>query len=244
MALTVTIADNLDGTGGVATVAGSTVGSTNTLYRAEFRGHAGPSLFASAGTRTSDGTITLSTGPMRTFYLWYVKSVSGAVESVSPVVCQALTDESYEAVRTRLIAAVIDTLKLLGLEGIDDSAIVFRADEQDPCQQWPAAMVLFDPTPDVYAGGTNIRDDLGYGIKVAFQDRSDRRSGANVDKWARWRELGERAFRNQRLTGVSESVTCFIEPSVTADPAPPIYEQVVSSFTIRAVCREVRGIAA
>lgn len=243
MAVAVTIADNADGTGGSAAITGSAAGAANTLFRAEFRGAVGPLAWAQAGTRTGDGAVAVG-GPCRAYYLWYVRSVDGLTTSVSPVVCQPLTDATYEAVRTRVVSAVADRLKLLGLAQIPAANVLVRNSADDPAQCWPAAVVLRDATPDQYAGGTNVRDDLGYPVQVLLQDRSDVGTNAPAAKWDLWRETCERAFRNQRLTGVAEVYTCTIEPAVAVDPLPRIYQAVVSAFTIRAMAREVRGIQA
>src|SRR5215831_5694130 len=75
MAISLTITDNLDGTGGVATITGSNPASTNTLYSAPFPGIGDKTMveqvWTLVGTRTGDGTIPIpsATVPLG-YYLW------------------------------------------------------------------------------------------------------------------------------------------------------------------------------
>lgn len=242
MAVSVSVVDSADGTGGVATVAGSDVGSTNTLYRARFTGGEEELTWATVGSRTGDGVIAAGT-PVRHFWLWYVKSVSGATTSVSPVVHKALTDATYKSVRTRCVEAIQATLQLLDLEGIgtDTTKILIRQADSDPVSSRPCLIVLNDDTiSPVENGGTNARDGVEPGVLVLFLDHSA--SGtvaeAQVEKWEIWQERSERAFRGQRLAGVSEVMFCRIESaSVKAD-------DVRRSFVVRCVTRQARGLEA
>lgn len=249
MSLSVTIADAADGTGGTATIAGSAGGSTNTLYRAKFDGTEGvPLTWASMGSRTGDGTITITTGPMANYYLWYVSNVSGGTTTVSPVVLYSLTDVTLAAVRTRAAQAIVDRIKLLNL--IDIGQKVFLLGSVDsPLQSFPGVSVVRDVVPDQYLGGTNIRDDVGYPFLVVAAISGSPISGSNfpMARFDLWKERIERAFRFQRLPGVIENYTCLIEPAVMkalgpGEDLPAVYQGVATYMTIRAVNREVRGI--
>ena len=73
MSLGLAIADNGDGTGGVATVTGS-VGALTTVYYATFSGSMGSLTWTSAGSRTGDGTLALSL-PVG-YYLWHAQTAT------------------------------------------------------------------------------------------------------------------------------------------------------------------------
>lgn len=75
---TLTFSDAGNGTGGTATIAGSDVGTTNTIYVSLI---SSPLSFASAGSRSGNGTVTLSLGAGT--YIGYVVSTSGAFSSRS-----------------------------------------------------------------------------------------------------------------------------------------------------------------
>lgn len=241
MAITLTITDNADDTGGVATIVGSAIGSTNTLYRSLMTGLEESLTWASVGSRTGDGTIAVS-GPARNYYLWQVQSdIAGSV-AVSPVVLKSLTNANYTAVRARLVDAVVDKLKLLDLDQIGDDVFV-RNSFDDPNVKYPSVVVVRDATPDLYTGGTNVRDDVEYPIQVIFLDVSDMRDNAPTARWDLWKERSERAFRNQRIAGASEVIRCTVEPSVTmGESLPPIYQKARFSFTLRFTSREIRGL--
>lgn len=243
MPITLTIADNGNGTGGVATIAGSPGGSSNELFRAQFQGAEGNLIWQSAGTRVGDGTIAFSVTP-RNYWLWYVKSTNGTVVDVSELVHKAITDSTYLSVRTRAINAIYDRLRTMSFDEltVDDVIVLVATDE--PLQKWPCVFIVRDAVPDTYVGGNNIRDDVSYPFQVCFQDRTDARSQTNVAKWDLWREKAERAFRNQRLPGVTENWSCILEPTMVLQEIPKVYQHVVSSFTVRVVSREVRGIQA
>lgn len=242
MAITLTITDNADGTGGIATVAGSVGGSTNTVYRCQFTGRETTLPWVSLGTITGDGSLSVS-GPVKNYWLWYVSNVNGATTTVTAPVLKALTNATYEAVRTRLVNAVRDRLLLLNLARIEDSVFV-RNSQDDPVGKYPSAVVIRDGTPDVYQGGNNNRDDIGIGIQVLLQSddgtQGDDTAAAERDLW---RERCERAFRNQRIAGAPEIYTCTVEPAaMVAEPIPRAYQKTVSAFTIRFVSREIRGL--
>lgn len=249
MAITLTIADAEDGTGGTATISGTAVGSTNTLYRAHFQGLDGvPLAWETVGSRSGDGTIAAST-PVRNYYLWYVKNVDGSTTTVSQIVLQALTDKTYTSVRTRALQAVVDRAKLLDLEEIGSRKVLLLAHEDEIAVEYPALLVLRDVVPDTYLGGTNIRDDVGIPIQLILQDKAALGANMPVAKWDLWWEKINRGFRNQRLPGVNEVYNCTIEPGRGAlDPktneVKKIYAGAVAVLTIRAVSREVRGIQA
>lgn len=103
---TLAVADNGDGTGGVATISGATSGTTNTVYVANWN-HSGGSLsFSSAGSRSNNGTVTLAIATGR--YVGYVGSVSGSAFNVSNFVQFAITDSDALPIN-ELIAEEIAT---------------------------------------------------------------------------------------------------------------------------------------
>jgi hypothetical protein len=103
MPLTLTITDNADGTGGVATVSGAS--GTVTVYKSTVTGGK-PGSFASAGSRSGNGTVNVTgTGN----YLWY----AGQTAEVSTVVYQALTSTDsttpvIERIADKLVARLAE----------------------------------------------------------------------------------------------------------------------------------------
>lgn len=244
---TLTVADNENSTGVVATVASGNASATNTLYRTNVSGELEAATWTSSGSRTGNGTISVSL-TVEGYYFWYVSSTLSGETTVSNLVYEPITDGT-DAVLTRCIAAVVSRLQLLTLSGISSSNIVSIADITNTAGvvNSPCVLVAREPVPHQYKGGVNDRDDIGYPIQVLFCESDCLGSQSDVARWDKWREQAERSFRNQRLPGVTESqLASDIEPLKILDPAfrPPIYDKVVSGFTIRVNTREVRGLGA
>lgn len=244
---TLAVADNADGTGVVATITVGDAGATNTLYRTNVSGELEAATWTSSGSRVGNGTIAVALST-KGFYFWYVSSTLAGETTVSNLVYRPITDGA-NAVITRCVAAVVSRLQLLTLSGIASTKIVAVANIFNPaeCPDFPCVLVAREPVPHRYTPATNLRDDVGYPIQVLFCDSDQLSAQSNVARWDLWRQQSERAFRNQRLPGVTESyLASEIEPLKILDPAfrPPIYDKVVSGFTVRVMCREVRGLGA
>ena len=87
---TLTFADAGDGSGGVAEVAGATAGSMNQVYTVPRTG----GLWTLSGTRTGDGTLTLSLAVGG--YLAYVLSSLDGAYAVSAAIAITVTDADAE----------------------------------------------------------------------------------------------------------------------------------------------------
>ena len=244
---TLSMVDLASGLGATATVASSDAGATNTLYSSSVDGEVAEGTWTSRGSRVGDGTIAVSLTTLG-YYFWYVKSVLAAESTISNLDYEPVTDGA-QAVLTRCIAATVSRLQLLTLSGIASSRIVSVPDISNPgtTPDYPCVLVAREPTPHQFLGGTNIRDDIGYPIQVLFCESDGLGGQSNVARWDLWRQQAERCFRQQRLPGVAEAqLACQVEPLKILDPAfrPPIYDKVVSGFTVRVVTREVRGVGA
>lgn len=241
---TLTVADNADLTGVVATIASSNVAATNTLYRQRVDGELGSGTWTSSGSRTGDGTIAVSLA-VRGFYWWYVKSVLSGESTISNLAYEPVTDGDDDVI-TRAIAAIVARIKLLTLTDIGDDVFTRPLSDDPTLPTLPCCIVCEEPTPRQFAGGTNIRDDVGYPIQVLFMASTGLGPDAPVGKYRQWFQSAERAFRFQRLAGLTEAYgACTIEPLKTLDPQRPVlYEKMVAGFTVRVATREVRGLGA
>ncbi len=85
---TLTIEDNADGTGAVATIEDSTTGTTNTVWVVPV----GDDEFENAGSRTGDGSVDLDLS--RDTYLAYVLSTDGTLVVLSNFVAFQVTGSS------------------------------------------------------------------------------------------------------------------------------------------------------
>ncbi|QDT41065.1 hypothetical protein Pan241w_11240 [Gimesia alba] len=202
----ISITDNEDGTATVS-VSGSSAGSTNLLRSQKVDLQQKTNTWTTHTSRVGDGTIsvTLDNG----FYYFYVEStLSGDTKASTPT--RSRVSDGAGDIFTRCLNAVQSTLQELSLTGLPDSQVLIKTIPQDtqdlalPCVfVCPAAAEQFTP-----GGGTNQRDEVIYPVMIAYLKGGDQDSGNDT---ARQSYLSSRqkisdVFRNQRLSGVAESV--------------------------------------
>ena len=227
---TLTIADNADGTGAVATIAGATAGTTNTVYTSNWP----LTTFASGGSRTGDGVValTLGNGP----HLAYVISTYGDVTNVSNLVHfrttdtgQAILKDCLDAVRTMILG--------LSLADLTSANVVVR---KLPWNREPLDEGVFiHPVPERYGQGTNLRDDVGYGVMVTMIRKSNQNLTSNMNAFAVWRQSISNALRRGSSTfGVAEVYNLTIEPAAVYLPEAFAKNYDVGAVLVRCFSRE------
>lgn len=250
---TLAIADNGDGTGGVATISGGDSGSTHTVYSQLVDGELGTAAsWTARGSRTGNGTITLSPAPTADkYYWWHAKATSSGGTAVSNLVYQNITSGAL-AVHYQCLVATQARIQGLSLSGIANGSILVQKVPVAPSDLWGASPktyqfpgILITPLGSERMAadeGTNVRDDVGYPVVVSILDADNRHATANHARNLLWRQKIARAFRNQRLPGVSEIIRAVIEPGPVIDIAKWGENYFHSALTIRFTSREVRGI--
>jgi hypothetical protein len=230
---TLTIADNEDGTGAVATIADSTAGTTNVVKVATWYG-----VFTTGGSRTGDGTValTLAKGP----YWAYVESTNGNGTSMSEPLAFRVTTAS-EAVFYQCLTAVQSVIQSLSLSGVSATDIkVWKTPWVARLNQLPG--IVITPVPEKITPATNQKDDVEYGVSVAMARVSNQSQTDGMATVLKWREQISRALRYKPLTGVSEVYTVRVEPGqVFWEPAFQAQHDV-GALTIRCVAREPRSV--
>lgn len=238
MAITTTITDSGDGTGGVVAVAGSTIGSTNTLYRAAWDGRMTSYAMTSAGSRVGDGNIAVAT---LGYALWQVVSVDGATVTVGPVVYQNLTAPT-SAFHYSILEAVRVVITSLSLDGVDDVSVQ---------RKWlPTFWSGIHTSPLVQvapfgAEGDESRllnkDDVVYPVIVAFADPVDNGTSVNQNRNLLWRQQVAGTIRHQRLEGVPGVINTKVTPVSIVDPTAFGNNVQVGAIVFNFVHRQVRG---
>ncbi len=220
MSLSLTVADNTDGTGGVATITGSDTASTNTVYRSAW-----PSLtyyfpWLSTATRTGDGTIAVTPGTGIGTFFWYAAGMVSAAPALSSVIQQPLTDQTT-SVHNRCLLAYQQQIQNLPLSGLAASnvQIAWLPDAKflEALVSWPAVFV----TPldsEGQPGMLNSEDDIEYPVLVSIVDLFGGPQAA-IARRLLWRQQIFRWFRHQRLLGVPEIITTDVVPRPIVDPA-------------------------
>lgn len=237
MSLTLTVVDDADGDGATATIAGSVVGSTNTVSVQAADGE----TWTEIGERTGDGTLALALDPG--YYWAKCDSVSGGNTTVSNVVRFGVTTAG-QSVHERILDAVraeIQGMVTAGLlPGLRAEQVHRKMVPDDKAVMFPAVFITPEAA-ETFTVVTNLRDDIGYPAVVYLANRNAKEYTAGLPPFLLWRHRIIRRFRTQRLTAVREVFGCTIEPNVVIDPKLPWYDYVVSAFLLRFKAREYRG---
>ncbi len=243
------IVDHGDGSA-TATIAGSTAGSTNTLYYQAVDGQLGGSTWIAAGSRTADGTITLTVPGG--YYWWYAASVISPDEVVSNMVYQNIASAA-DPVHWQCLEGVQAVVQSMSLAGVANTSIVVRKLAADRILgalkagtlgvPLPAVILLPDTEQQDAAQGNNSLDDIVYPVlaMLIMVDNQEPTLAANLPTVLQWRERLNRAFRQQRLAGVSTIIDATVEPHTIVDPQGWAAGYFVSALCIKFTSREPRG---
>jgi hypothetical protein len=149
----------------------------------------------------------------------------------------------------RVLSATQQLIRSLGLDGIDPASVVVqklpvdRLLGADGGVTLPAILITPQGESVDPAGGTNLRDDILYAVRVTLVDRDNQEPTlvAGVDRFFVWRQRIARAFRNQPLAAVAEIYTTRLDPGDVVDAAAWQKNLFSSALTLRFVSREPRG---
>jgi hypothetical protein len=239
MAATLTLADlAATPTGATATIAGSAGGAN-----AVFVSHGDPAVpgvsagWVEKGARAGDGDVTLS---LRPGVYWAYLSADGGAELTPPVYVR-VTD-GLGAVASRCLAAVRDRVTALALpctERVYDQTFT-----DDPAVLYPLTVVTPAGARQSNEAALNGRDDWGHPVRVLIRDKVFQYDQTARTKFEGWRQAVLRAFHNQRLPGVPESVVCRVDLGPLVEPPPGGNGKLMSELTVRCITREPRGLGA
>ena len=249
---TLAVADNADGTGVTATVAGSDAGSSNTVYAVTVAPGPAVPAWVSKGTRVGDGTVSVSLSPG--YYFFYCLSTVAAGTAASAPLMAAATS-SNQSVLDRVLGAVLAVVKTLSLPTITSippaamaAANIVRFDHFNenvlPLLQLPSIVVAAGVSVQ-FPGLTTQKDDVGYPVWVVLVDRGAPQNLVPFPTWELWAERISRGLRNQPLVGVPEVGSVRPEPYAPFSWSGPEntkgYDTMFCAQPFRAVSREVRG---
>lgn len=237
---TLTVTDNADGSGGIATIAGGDVAAANDVFLQSVDGELGTSSWTIAGSRTGNGTVNLAVTPG--FYWCKIESSAAGERVTSNLVYACFTDGEL-AVLYRCLVAAQARIQSLSLPGISNERIVIRKVPDD--KNIPKPAVILTPYRQESlnpAEGTNNRDDVGYNVFIAALDADNQNQTSNFARNLHWRESIRQAFHNQRLTGVPEIINATVEPLPVIDTQAWFDRNTcVSALIVQFTSREPRG---
>lgn len=237
MPVTLLVSDDLDGSGGVATIAGGGAGDSNTLYRATWAGTTGTLTWTLVGSRTGNGAISIDVTPGH--YLFRLDNLITGVTTVV-VVYQPLTDAATKAMLDRALDAAVTRVSGLALPG--SPAVSKRwLPRVKPGDSLPIIAV----TPvggESFPGGLTTQDDIGLPIAVTIMDAANQDPTANLSRDTLYREKILSALRYQRLAGVSEAYILNPEPGMIVNPGMFDDKNLIfSPLFFRLITRTQRG---
>lgn len=241
------VEDNGDNTGATATLTGGHASATNTLKVQRWIGEIGTGEWSTSASRTGPGTLSLSLSAG--LYWARCDSAYGGEAVVSNLVYFAVTTGAG-SVHYQCLVAAQARIRGLELPGIADDSVLTRKLPLDrqigpdfkpklPCVLLtPMGVEQMNPR-----AGTNVRDDVGYPVLCSILSADNQKLELTDDRELKWRERIARAFRNQRLPGVSEVYTTVVEPTSIIVPDGWLKNVWAQGLILRFISREVRGVA-
>ncbi len=256
---TLTVVDFGDGSSGVATISGSDPASTNVVSVLRVTGdlragawddsicspisNSGPSSPNYDGTGDGDFAI-IGDGPA--YYFVKCQSTLGAASVTSNIPLFNVADNT-QSIEKRCMDAVVTRLRLLNFVGDtandNPGANIFEKFWPDESTTlFPCIFVTFEGEREIEKGGTNVRDDILYPVRVSLYDLKPASWDRPLNKFTLWRQQIYRAFREQRLPGVPEVYTCKPETQLICDPKLPYYSHFITGLLLRFIARDIRGL--
>src|SRR6185369_3797179 len=123
MSLALTITDNANGTGGLATIAGSDLGQTVTIYGSRL--DSASLSWSVVGSRTGDGTVSLA---LALGYWWFYAAGIVASLPVATAPQKAAFTMATRSVLDRLLDAVVARVQTLTLPAIAPYTVALTPD--------------------------------------------------------------------------------------------------------------------
>ena len=174
---------------------------------------------------------------------------SPAIEGFLVTLGYGALSAEWSSVYARLLLATQEAVQSLGLESLAAQSVIVRklpVDRHlgvDGGTALPA--IVITPVGEAVnaAAGTNLMDDVVYGVRLTMIDRDNQEPTlvANVGRTLFWRQQISRTFRNRALAGVPEIYTAQVEPGEVVDPAAWQNNLLTSVLTLRFFSREPRG---
>lgn len=240
--VTLSVADQEDGTGATATVSAGAAGATNTVYISPWSGSLIQAAWTEAGERTGNGTIdlTLDEGLYWSVCLSVATDGSG---TLSDLVGFRVSD-GLDPIHYRICVAVKEKIQALSLPDIDAAKVKVLKLPWNVRNEIGTKGIVVSPVRETNKPADNHRDDIAWGVQVAFLRAVNEASGADaaMKHSLKNRQLVELAFSDKLLAGVDEVYETTVEPASVY--VPPGFESQydIGILLIRAKTQLYRGI--
>jgi hypothetical protein len=227
-------------TGCVVTITGSGGGTvTVSAMRVD---NPPPSNFVAGGSRTGDGTVSLS---LEKGFWWVYAATSSSVSNV----VQVQVTDGTDSVPVKCRQAIESRIKALQLKkaGGDPLPLYVQFEPDWTGNSYPCIVMSVDNVAETDRGNTtSAKDFIGYPTRITISDSEG--GGAVQDhRKMTWLENTRyqvmRAFSNQPLPGIPDVSRCVIEPAPIYSPeAGQYFQRLMTYFTIRCVANVPRGL--
>lgn len=251
MAVSMTVADNADGTGSVATISGS-LGAANDVYYTLFGGGSQTPSYSwtLGGSRVGDGTVPLALGVGYYQYLL----VSGSFSTANSVLVYGqVTDATITEAHIQLLDGAIARINALAMLSSDYVMKKWLPRASDPeitlMKNTGTSLIFCCPTgQEEYVGMVTSEDDIVLPVQVSIAYAANHDSVANLNQMLSRRNRIARALRYQRLAGMSgeaaKQLTCHPKPGPIVDPDAYVSQNLlVSHYFFGYQVRQTRGLS-
>ena len=248
MSIVLTIADSQDGATATATITGSTGGTTNTVYYQRVDTVLTAGTWASGGSRTADGTVTLTLPPA--YYWAYVSNNNAGTITFSNIAYFPISRDDA-SLYDRFLDAIVSRIQTLSLTGLATppgnipAVRVVRFDTLDSVIMQSVGMpciVVSSLTAEAIENGTTSREDIGMPALVSIIDRASPSNQTTRPSYYLWRQQISWALRWQRLGGMPEIFKMTVEPREINAWKQPENELYYSAQLFRGFVRDPRGV--
>ena len=244
MAVALTYVDDNDGTGGVLTVSGSSVGSVNTIYVSEYTGGENGRAFRVLGDRVGDGTVPYVVAKSGPFLAHVVSNAAGVVSFSEPKVFRAA--DGVDALHHRVAAAFREMVLSMALPGVStdpDAHLVCKIgariqdllDEDKQC-------VYYIPTQESISYMDNSFDTMEFPVNVVIAKESGQDLVKGFRETLKARELTHWMFGAIPIPDLPEVHTVDYRPGVINDASQWAQKYEVMVMTLVAISEQGGGI--
>jgi hypothetical protein len=219
------------------TLTGGTAGQVVDVYAAVLN-HGPAADWQPLTVAVLDGTGVWSDTFAAPRGLWVFAGVSmGVPWGMFARVVNAAEDATATLVR-KAIRARIELLALPGLMGVFENLSVRDAANLE----YPCVVITSEDVAETDEGSMSLTDDVGYPNRLTIADRIDMQDARRLPTFEKWRQTIARAFRHGPLDSPAENFDTRVEYDAIIHPNLPEFEHTVSELTVRAICREPRGL--
>lgn len=247
MTLLLSISDNLDGTGGTATIAGADAATPVTVYYQPLSVLESNTAWTLSGTRSGSGSLTV-TGTGVGSYFWTAAGTVSGAGVYTPPFAQALTNAGATSIHYACLVALqmrIQALNLFGALGGSTSPaervqVCWAAYEAVTAVLVRPGVALFPWLSEGQPGIMSGTDDIEYPVAAVLLDNYEG-PVANLERNLLWRQQIFQALRHKRLPGVPSTITTPVAPQqIFIEELAKVKGLNYSALLLRPTSREVR----